>query len=426
MTDPSTAEQFCALARRTLDELVERDPELATSLGDHRFDDRLVVRSAHAIEEHARWASRRLAQLDDLDRDALDPADQVDADILHNRLSSIVFELAELREHTWNPLLANPGTAIYALLVRDFAPLGQRLRSAAARLAAVPAMLAEARKSLDAMPHVHVETAMGQFTGTRTLLVTELEGALRAEPLLRSEVEPVRTLALEALDEHIGWLRSGSTRRIAIPGWARGRYARKLSLSLETTDDAEAVLARAEGDLLALEDEIAETAARLEPDELAPREGLVRRVLDRLADQGEVTDDTVVGLCEQALVETTEFVRSRDLVTVYDDPVKIIVMPEIHRGVAVAYCDPPGPLEQSPLPTYFAVSPTPADWSPERVRSFFREYNLHMLHNLTVHEAMPGHVLQLAHNQRSRATFRSGRHCGAEPLSKAGPSTPRS
>lgn len=77
----------------------------------------------------------------------------------------------------------------------------------------------------------------------------------------------------------------------------------------------------------------------------------------------------------------------RDPVTVHDDPVKIIVMPEIHRGVAVAYCEAPGPLETSALPTYFAVSPTPEDWSAQRVRSFFREYNSHMLHNLTGHEA---------------------------------------
>jgi hypothetical protein len=123
-------------------------------------------------------------------------------------------------------------------------------------------------------------------------------------------------------------------------------------------------------------------------------------VLDRLASDGGVSDSTIVGLCEQALEETTRFVREQDLVTVHDDPVEIIVMPEIHRGVSVAYCDPPGPLEPALLPTYFAVSPTPAEWPPERVASFFREYNAHMLQNLTVHEAMPGHVLQLAHNSR--------------------------
>ena len=60
-------------------------------------------------------------------------------------------------------------------------------------------------------------------------------------------------------------------------------------------------------------------------------------------------------------------------------------MPEIDRGVAVAYCNSPGPLETARLPTFIAVSPTPADWTPERTASFYREYNQHMVHNLMVH-----------------------------------------
>lgn len=402
MTAETARGQVAELARRTLDELVETDPESATSLGDHRFDDRLTDRSPAALEKQARWASQRLSQFDALDIDRLEPADRVDVNILRNRLSGTLFQLEELREHTWNPLVANPGTAIYSLLVRDFAPLAERLRSAAARLSAVPGSLQQARASLDTMPQVHVETAIGQFSGTRTLITTELDSALQEEPLLYDEIEPARMEALEAIDEHIDWLRAQVATASRNPRLGAETFARKLSLSLETTEPADAVLARAERDLAGLEERIAETAARLDPDSVAGPAG-VRRALDRLADQGEVNDHTVVDLCKRALVETTEFVRRLDLVTVYDDPVEIIVMPEIHRGVAVAYCDPPGPLEESSLPTYFAVSPTPGDWSAERVRSFFREYNLHMLHNLTVHEAMPGHVLQLAHNNRHEA-----------------------
>ena len=84
------------------------------------------------------------------------------------------------------------------------------------------------------------------------------------------------------------------------------------------------------------------------------RAGQVREVLDRLAEQ-RPDDDTIVSLAQVTLAETTEFVRGHDLVTVHDDPVEIVVMPEIHRGVAVAYCQPPGPLESAPLPTFFAV-----------------------------------------------------------------------
>jgi uncharacterized protein (DUF885 family) len=253
------------------------------------------------------------------------------------------------------------------------------------------------------MPRVHVETAIGQFAGTRTLLATELERALTQEPGLRAEVEPARDRAIEAIDEHIGWLQSQlESAAGGEPRLGPERFSRKLTLTLDTASDADAVLARAESDLARVEERIAETAARLDPN--GPAEGQVRRVLDRLAADGVVDDATIVGLCEQAMQQTTEFVREHDLVTVHDDPVKIIVMPEIHRGVAVAYCDPPGPLEKESLPTYFAVSPTPEDWSAERVQSFYREYNAHMLHNLTVHEAMPGHVQQLAHNSRYVAT----------------------
>ena len=138
------------------------------------------------------------------------------------------------------------------------------------------------------------------------------------------------------------------------------RFGRKLALTLDTASDADRVLARAEADLERVEALIESTAARLDR---GPATGRVRRVLDRLAAEGRVDNDSVVGLCTEALDRATAFVREHDLVTVPDDPVEIIVMPEIHRGVAVAYCDPPGPLEPSPLPTYFAVSPTPADWT---------------------------------------------------------------
>jgi uncharacterized protein (DUF885 family) len=56
------------------------------------------------------------------------------------------------------------------------------------------------------------------------------------------------------------------------------------------------------------------------------------------------------------------------------------------------------------MATFIAISPTPADWPPERVSSFYREYNRHMVQNLMVHEAMPGHYLQLAHTRRFRGS----------------------
>ena len=256
------------------------------------------------------------------------------------------------------------------------------------------------------MPRVHVETAITQFTGTRTMLATQLERALAEEPALRREVEPARDRAVDALDAHLEWLGDALDSAFRDPRLGEAAFARKLSLTLDAAQDADAVLARAEGDLLRLEELIAETASRLDSGSV---DGRVRRVLDRLAQDGTVDDETVVALCEQAMAETTAFLRTRDLVTVHDDPVEIIVMPEIHRGVAVAYCDPPGPLEYTPLRRTSPSHPPRRGWSQARVHSFYREYNAHMLHNLTVHEAMPGHVLQLAHAAGTQGTTTCGR-----------------
>ncbi len=111
-------------------------------------------------------------------------------------------------------------------------------------------------------------------------------------------------------------------------------------------------------------------------------------------------------MVREALEHATDFVRDRELVSIPQQDTEVIEMPEIHRGVAVAYCDAPGPLEEASVPTYVAVSPTPESWDQERVASFYREYNAMLLHDLTIHEAMPGHVLQLAHAARAQTPTR--------------------
>src|SRR5258708_15890980 len=97
--------------------------------------------------------------------------------MMEDSVARRAFELDELREHTWNPLLANPGQAIYQLLARDFAPLPDRLGSVAGRLAEVPGGLAEARRQLGRRPRVHLETAIGQFGGTIAPISNEIDAA---------------------------------------------------------------------------------------------------------------------------------------------------------------------------------------------------------------------------------------------------------
>jgi uncharacterized protein (DUF885 family) len=122
----------------------------------------------------------------------------------------------------------------------------------------------------------------------------------------------------------------------------------------------------------------------------------VREALDHIATTNVVTNENVLDHVRSAVASARAFTIEHNIVTVPEIDTEVIEMPEIHRGVAVAYCDAPGPLERASVPTFVAVAPTPVDWTPERVLSFYREYNAVQIHDLTIHEAIPGHVLQLA------------------------------
>ena len=405
---------FTGFAAATVEGLLERHPEWATSVGDHRYDDRLTVGTAGHYAETSRWAGERLAGLAGIDTGRLSPQHRVDAQILENQLARLRFMIDELREHEWNPMAANPGRAIYNLLARDFAPLTDRLRNAARRLAVLPESLAAARSVLGSMPEIHIETALTQFAGTERLLTGELKRIAGDVPGAGHELDEVLPPALEAIAGHTRWLaeRLASGTGFRDPRLCADLFSRKLRLVLDTELPVEQILARAEADLAQVSEELAAAAAELTG--TAPRgPGTVRAALDSLA--ADAPDDaTILGFVRDAFVAQRDFVAAHDLVTVFDDPLEVIEMPEIDRGVAIAYCDSPGPLETAALATFIAVSPTPEGWPPDRVRSFYREYNRHMVHNLMIHEAMPGHALQLQHSRRFaggtkvRKAWRSG------------------
>jgi uncharacterized protein (DUF885 family) len=414
--------RFEALAADILDGLCRRHPDWAGTLGLHEYDAELPDRSAGGLAAEAAWLAGRAADLADQDTAALSVANRADAAILANHLAALRFQIEDLREDEWNPAEANPGIALYTLLARDYAPAAQRLTAFAGRLEQVPSTLADSRSLLTGKPlsRIHVELAIGQFQGTVDLVGAELDAAVveasktdsAGASEARAAIDAVRPAAVEALETHIAWLKErlaagdAGEEKFRDPRIGAELFARKLSLSMDAESDAAAILARAEADLDRVSAEIVEAAADYEgvavPSAEAERSALVRRVLDRLAEAAP-DNETILEYSRQALLKQFAFVREHDLVTVYPDPYEVSAMPEVHRGVAVAYCDPPGPLEPAEVQTILAISPTPEDWTPERVASFFREYNLHMLHNLMVHEAMPGHLLQLQHSRRQQA-----------------------
>jgi len=418
----SADERFEALAARYLDEMPALSPVAATRLGDHRFDAELDRITPEARAAEATFYRGVLAELAAIDRDALPRAAKVDAGLLEHEARYSLWRLEELRDWAWNPLIYSglAGGALYNLMAREFAPVEDRLTAATSRLEALPRFLAEVRATLEPsrVPPVHAETAIAQNPGVLTIIdamVLPAAGALDddARRRLEAAVEGARV----AIGEHQTWLEetllpaAGGDFRLG-----RDLFERKLAFALDSPLGRTDVRERAEREYQRVRGEMYEVAKTVYADRYpytqfpdTPsehfRQAVIRAALevayDALPEPGEIVE-----VVKRQLAQTTEFVREKDLVRVPDEPIEIIVMPEFQRGIAVAYLDAPGPLDKGQK-TFYAVAPLPEDWSEEQVESFLREYNLYSLQDLTIHEAMPGHYLQLAHANEYPSTLRA-------------------
>ena len=415
-------ESFGELAAEYVDRMPALSPIAATSMGDHRFDDRMDRIDDESRKEKLDFHRDMLERLDRIPRSELSRALQVDAALLHHELERRIWSIEVLREWEWNPLIytGRTGGAIYGLMAREFDTLPARLRNVTLRLEQFPRFLAQVRGVLrpDRIPRIHAETAIKQNRGVLSILDNMVVPASRELPEAeRVRLEEAMSTARAAVDIHGQWLE-----RVLLPradaDFRIGRelYDRKLAFSLFTPMTREQVGERARREFESVRRQMYEISCRIyrglhpltrfpETPTRAYRQAIIRAALEQVyldrPARGEIPD-----LARAQVLQATRFVREKNLVTVPDDPLEIILMPEFQRGVSIAYCDAPGPLDKG-LKTFYAVSPIPEDWTDKQVDSFLREYNVWSMQDLTMHEAVPGHFLQLAHSNRYPSTLRA-------------------
>src|SRR5216117_411 len=407
-------DQFQKIARDYIEQYLRANPEDATELGDHRFDGQLTDYSAEAQAKDLATQKEFREKLNAIEGSQLTCANNIDFRILKENIDYQIFRAEELKEPEWNPLvyMQSLANSLYLLVARDFAPAETRIPSLRQRMEKIPDVIAQAKANLQNPPRIHTETAIEQTQGAINLVRTELAPLLDQAPQMKKELAPLQDKTAAALEDYKKWLekdllpRSDGDFRLGAEN-----YRKKLRFALASDLPMEEIMKRAKADLEQTQTAIYQTALPLykkyfpnaDPAAagLADKHKVTAAVLDKLAEQ-HPNDATVVDFAKKITAEATDFVKQHDLVAVPTVPLDVIAMPEFKRGVAIAYCDAPGPLEKNGK-TFFAVAPTPKDWSKERKESFFREYNNYMIRDLTVHEAMPGHFLQLARANEFRA-----------------------
>ncbi len=369
--------------------LVHTNPVEASILGIHTEDHRLGDGSREAILEEIAEEKAHLAAIEALPSDGLSAEARFERDLEVHNLRLRLFEIDEVRR--WERMgtaAGEVGDAVYLLFARGAAPLGERLARIADRLEQVPRFLQEAR-SRAVGPQVatwqRVERRYAvDMPGLFAEVSTAGAGVLDEREAIRLDRAVAK--ANGALDAYVTWL--DGTLASSTDDWALGRdpYDELVRRRSFGDLDADAILAIGWDQLRTSLDARREAARELDPD----RDTLA--VIDRLKDDRPATFDDALEGYRDAMRRARAHILERDLASIPPDEVlEVIETPEYLRSVMpfAAYFNPARfDADQRGL---YVVTPA-VDNDPNAMR----EHYWASISNTSIHEAYPGHHLQLA------------------------------
>jgi uncharacterized protein (DUF885 family) len=404
--------------KQYLDTEFKLHPLWATHAGNHDHDDRLDDVSPPARKAAIERTRKTLADLaQQIDYKKLTRSAQIDFEIWQHELKKRIW-LAENTDRfandprTYNDYITG---STYALLTQSTLPQPVNVRNAVARMAQIPKIVEAARLSLKNPPKVLTEVALQQNRGAIGFYdkgIFELAG----DDANGADLKKASAALVPVLKEYQKFLEVDVLPRSS-GEWRLGkkRFAEKFQLVIDAGIGADEVFKEAEAEADRVESEMYVVARQLwhdvfpkktlPTDDEAGRRETIRLVLEETSKEHGKADDLIVD-ARAGVAKIKQFIKAKDILRLPSpDRCKIIEMPEFQRGYSVAYLNSAPPLDAKAT-SYYAISPPPKDWDARRVTSYMEEYNRHILQILTVHEAYPGHYVQLEYANRHPSLVR--------------------
>lgn len=393
-------------------------PEMAISAGYYRTAERLWVPNDASRAERTRFLRTWLTRLHAIEPAALSAAHRTDWALLDNQFQSALWYLTEYRDWQWDPSNYNVADPIALLLDTDYAPLAQRLRTVLRRLQEVPAYYAAAKQNIETPVAELTTLAIEQNQGALSVLGDDLQKQVATAALSPGE----RALftrriaaARAAIADYVQWLQAWNAQHSATAGRSfrigAAAYEKRFGYEIQTGDTAAHLYQRAQQEKAQVLTRMAVLADLLWPKYFpntvkpADRLEVIGRVIDQLSVQHVARDDYFSEI-RRLIPELEGWVSQHNLVALDSSrPLQVRETPLYKRGVAGASVDAPGPYNPT-AQTYFNVTPLD-DYTAEQAESYLREYNRWMLPILVIHEAIPGHYVQLVYANKSPSRIKS-------------------
>ncbi len=388
--------EFYRLAEKFIDRFMEESPVAATQLGDHRFDDRLADHSKAALERRQKEIREAINDFESFDTAGFDVDARIDHRLMIQTAKSGLREFELLKGHIRNPggYTSEAMAGVFLLLIKEFAPLEDRLEKVLGRLRAIPGVLTQGKENVEpeAVPPVWNQIAQESAQQGLALFNMLIPALAQQTPGLAPQLNEASQKAAQAVQDYVEFLQQ----RVA-PA-ARGDFAVGQDIFEELLREDHMLDYDAEGLLKTgwkLFDETQEQMNRLARD-IDPGK-TVKELLEQ-AKADHPTAEELLDVYRREMARVREFVATQGIVSIPEgETLKIEPTPPFLRGVIpyAAYMMP-GPLEKVQQGV-FLVTPVDPSSPPEEQEEKLKGHNYAKLPVTALHEAYPGHHLQLVY-----------------------------
>jgi uncharacterized protein (DUF885 family) len=383
--------------------LHETHPTNATFDGVHLHDDLLEDLSRAAIDAQARDLGGFARRLGAIDPARLTEIERLERPALDASIRARLFELEAVRTWERNPQAYGDliSTSLAGQVLFDYAPLPERARRVLSKLRQVPRLIQAARDNIKDPPGIFVKVGLESLRGTLRFVEEDLPRALSSLNDLHvlGDLADASVEAARAIGAYVNYLESDLAPRARGPfRLGRERLQQKLQLDEGITLDTDKLLAIAERELHATQEEFRRVASKIDAKDPM---GAWSRIKETHPKQGEV-----VATAQAQLQELRTFLEREGLVTVpASAQVQVAATPRFYRWTFASMWTP-GPFEVRPLKAYYYITDADPSWPADRQEEHLRDFNEGALWSISIHEVYPGHFLHYQHLRQVTGTLR--------------------
>jgi hypothetical protein len=401
-----SAQSFDVLVDHYFDDYFRLNPNVATAAGFHQpYDPQLEDYTVRSVQEQIALDHKYLKLFSQTPQSD-------DRDWIISHLNADLVNLENIRQWEKNPDFYSSGVtaAIFNLMSRKFAPADIRLRDVVSRERKIPQVFLTARANLKNPPKIYTDVALEQLPGIQSFFASDVPAAFTEvkDAALLGQFQASNQAVIAALKDYENWLRSdlrprshGDFRIGAENYHKKVMYEEMVDLPLDR------LLEIGYANLHDNQKKLVELCKRIDatktPQQIAADLETHHPAPDQLL---QTFRNTLSGLID--------FINEHKIIGI-PSPVRPILeeTPPFMRALTTASMDPPGPYERVATEAYFNVTLPEKSWAKQRTEEFMTAFNRGTIVSTAIHEAYPGHYVQLLWFQRVQSKVRKLVNCGS-------------